>query len=214
VEAISDFTRVPAVPGPIAAGPVPSTTAPGGCRFEARMHWIKVASDLPTHRKSISLGVMLQDKKAWAYVVRLWMWAQGQAEDGRIVGHAAVHTVEHVTGWDGPKDLLVPALVSCGFLDDIGNGFRIHDWEKHAGAQTIENRKAAKRKRDWRKRRNGDGTGTSTGQGQDGTGMSSPKRKRERERKRETEKEQKPIGSVQPSIVPLLGRGVQGGNKE
>lgn len=151
--------------------------------------WIKVATDLRTHRKSLQLGVELQDRRAWSYVVALWMWASQQAEDGRVTGPAAVPTIEAMSGWDGPAGALVEALTHCGFIDEIGNGFRIHDWDKHAGAQTEERVKAAKRKRDWRKGQPKDVPGTERGRPGDDAVMSPDKRERERETQKETEKE-------------------------
>jgi hypothetical protein len=105
--------------------------------------WIPLAVDFPDSRKSVALGVALQQDQAWAYIVKLWTWFAKNAPEGRIDGPDAVAVIEHAAGWKGSAGELVGAAVlpHIQLLDDTGKGFAIHDWADHCGAH-VEKREA------------------------------------------------------------------------
>jgi hypothetical protein len=114
--------------------------------------WIQVATDIRSHPKFIRLGIELQDPMAWAYVVAFWMWTAEHAGDGRIEGKGADCVIEHAAGWRGPTGALVSACVRIGLLDEISNGFAVHDWQDYAGAHIDKRDKERSRLKSYRER--------------------------------------------------------------
>lgn len=96
--------------------------------------WIKVATKLPRDEKSLQLRVELQTKWAWAHVELLWFACAENKPDGIFIGRGCESIIEEWAQWDGRKGEFVSACVRCGFLDEMSNGYRIHAWEKWAGA--------------------------------------------------------------------------------
>lgn len=116
----------------------------------ARLQRIEVDADLKTHRKSAALAVMLQDPRAWTWLVDMWMWASHNEPSGLIPGPAARLVLEHVLGWGGKPGVLVEAFIASGWLDVRDNGLYIHDWHDHAGAHIAHAEKEAERAREYR----------------------------------------------------------------
>jgi hypothetical protein len=91
--------------------------------------WIRVYNDLPDHPKSDHLAALLDDRRAWTYVVQLWLWASRVKPDGDLSGlHPSV--IAKRAGWDGDPMVFVDAMQEVGFLDEN----KIHDWVDFQGA--------------------------------------------------------------------------------
>jgi len=91
--------------------------------------WIRVYNDLPDHPKSDHLAALLDDRRAWTYVVQLWLWASRVKPDGDLSGlHSSV--IAKRAGWDGDPMVFVDAMQEVGFLDEN----KIHDWVDFQGA--------------------------------------------------------------------------------
>lgn len=106
--------------------------------------WIKVATDLPEHPKARALAKRLNDTRAWAWPVRLWLHAARFAPDGRFRDLAAV---EEAAGWEGKRGVLGAALQAVRFLDKRNRGFALHGWAEWAGAYLDRLRRDRLRKR-------------------------------------------------------------------
>lgn len=126
--------------------------------------WIKLASDLPFHPKALALRRRLRDQRAWAWPVRLWLYAARFAPDGRFRDAAEV---EAAAEWAGKRGALVAALLACRFLDRRGRQFTLHGWEEWTGGDIERMRRDRERKRRERAEvsegRPQDARGTSTG---------------------------------------------------
>lgn len=91
--------------------------------------WIRVYNDLPDHPKSDHLAALLDDRRAWTYVVQLWLWASRVKPDGSLAGlHPSV--IAKRAGWEGEPIGFVTAMREAGFLD----GDNIHAWDEYQGA--------------------------------------------------------------------------------
>lgn len=115
------------------------------------LRWFKVAADLMRHKKSVALAGRLHDPRAWAYVVQMWAWFCEQAGHGEQIGPDAPYLIAQGSGWLGDPDEFCRHLVAVGFLETVPEGFRVHNWEKWAGAHVEYQRKDAARKREDRR---------------------------------------------------------------
>lgn len=77
--------------------------------------WIKLYNNLPEHPKSDRLAALLDDRRAWTYVVQLWLWASRVAPDGDLSG-ISDDMIAHRAGWQGDATLFAQALRTTGFL--------------------------------------------------------------------------------------------------
>ena len=102
----------------------------------AGMPWVRVYADLAGHPKIVALQDALDgDPFAWSYPVALWCWCARYAPEGRGTGRlGGPGVVERAAGWQGKRGALFPLLVRCGLVDEIPDGWTVHDWEDHAGA--------------------------------------------------------------------------------
>ncbi len=72
----------------------------------------------------------------------LWWWALDYAHDGSLAGYDDADVADAAL-WEGDASLFVAGLVAAGFVDEDGQGRRIHDWEEYAGrlvAQRLSNK--------------------------------------------------------------------------
>lgn len=94
--------------------------------------YMKVGSNLPRHPKAIFLATQLETtlQDAVAKLIWIWSWAQTYAEDGDLSKHdpAVIATAAEYAG--KPEDF-VKALIASGWMDA---NYRLHKWEKWAGA--------------------------------------------------------------------------------
>jgi hypothetical protein len=120
--------------------------------------WIKVAADLRENEKSVRLAAMLNDRRAWSYVVGLWMWCAEQQGDGRVAGplDEAKGMIEFGASWAGPAGQLADALLRCGFIEPSEEGgLEVHDWMEWQAAHASKRAKERERKAKQRARLKG-----------------------------------------------------------
>lgn len=84
------------------------------------------------HRKTGRL-IRLLGKGAELLPIRLWCYCgRHHAEDGALTGYSA-QEIESKVAWWGRSGSAVEAMVEAGFLDQVENGFQVHNWQKRAG---------------------------------------------------------------------------------
>jgi hypothetical protein len=66
-------------------------------------------------------------------LLHLWCWAANHSPtDGWLPGSAkSTEAVERLAFWYGRKGELVAALISIGFIDQIGDWLQLHEWATH-----------------------------------------------------------------------------------
>ena len=96
--------------------------------------WIEIHQSLPTHRKIVSAGHLLNVPRMSliGHMVCLWTWALDNAESGNLTG-LSPEVIALGAQWVGDPDAFVNALIQVGFLDQTQNQLRIHDWNDYAG---------------------------------------------------------------------------------
>ncbi len=107
--------------------------------------WLEFHQTMPTHRKTLRLARALNVTKFEAIGIMccLWCWALDNAtKDGLITG-ADAQDIADAVGYTGDPDGFVFALISSGYLEQEGGGFRLHDWYDYAG-KLISRREANK----------------------------------------------------------------------
>jgi hypothetical protein len=141
----------------------------------AGLPWFALASDFPTHPKTVRLALRLKDQNAGMYVVRLLAFCAQHAPAGRLDGEAVEAIIEGACEWRKTSGALVTALVGCGFLERDGDGYLVHGWLERNGAHVRKRERDAKNPRGNRPRPALDGSGTDAG----------PALEREKERDRD-----------------------------
>ena len=102
--------------------------------------WVKVSVDLPRHAKLYRLARQLgiTRREAFYYVFNLWRFAMLNYPDGNL----PADDEELAYGCDLDESIdpaqFAYALVHCGesrpgFLDELKNGYHVHDWEQYTG---------------------------------------------------------------------------------
>jgi hypothetical protein len=168
----------------------------------AGLPWLKVASDWKGSKKAIRLRVFLQDEWAWAYAVSLWMWTAQHEGDGTIAGPGCLEVIADAAGWKGDPKHFAECMVRAGLLDEVSDGYYVHDWHDYAGAHIEKADKERARLKAYRER-------TRTTRVQNAyVQPSSTYVHGERERETETEaslsQAQPPTASVwPPNLTPL-----------
>lgn len=103
--------------------------------------WVKVSVDLPRHAKLYRLARRLNitRRDAFYYVFNLWRFAMLNYPDGNL----PADDEELAYGCDLDESIdpaqFAYELVHCGesrpgFLDELKNGYHVHDWEQYTGA--------------------------------------------------------------------------------
>ena len=118
----------------------------------AGLPWLKVASDWKGSKKAIRLRVFLQDEWAWAYPVSLWMWTAQHEGDGTIAGPGCVEVISDAAGWKGDPKHFVDCMVRAGLLDEVSDGYYVHDWHDYAGAHIEKQERERERLKAYRER--------------------------------------------------------------
>src|SRR5688572_15962882 len=72
-------------------------------RSTVSLPWIKVFTNLPRHWKADRLGELLDDPRAWTYVVELWLWAADVRPDGDLSSLGNT-TIARRAGWQGDAE--------------------------------------------------------------------------------------------------------------
>ena len=84
------------------------------------------------HRKAARLRALLGPYSD-VLPIRLWAYAARQHPySGSLSGYSMIE-IEHVIAWRGPREKACKALIECGFIDRVENGFQVHDWTEHEG---------------------------------------------------------------------------------
>lgn len=105
------------------------------------MPYLNLDLDYFSHPKVVRL-VGLLGQEAFVVPIRLWTYAgKHHAERGLLEGYSK-HELEAAMSWSGEKDICVDALLKVGLLEEIKNGFKIHDWKDHAGHLSAFKRRA------------------------------------------------------------------------
>lgn len=107
--------------------------------------WIELHVSLPRHRKSLQLAMLLDDKKAWAYVAQAWLWCGENCVTGIIKGAMAPKVLEIAAGWEGEPGRFVDAAVEVGFVDRDGDSLVLHGWAERAEAHIAKRERDAER---------------------------------------------------------------------
>lgn len=112
------------------------------------MAWIEVHQGIFRHRKTVSLGHLLDVPRmsAGGHIISLWLWALDNAPNGDLAGIAPA-VIAFGAEWDGDPTVFVDRLVDVGFLDRDHTSLSIHDWYDYAGRLIEARRKDAERKR-------------------------------------------------------------------
>lgn len=130
----------------------------------AGLPWIKVWTAIASHPKVQRLERELGIEDALGVVVRLWCWTADYHPDGEIPESDAAAlerfmlcdlTLPESVTRNAPVTL---ACVTCGLLDSIPGGFRVHDWHEmqtvHVEAEERRRVQARERQARFRSRRN------------------------------------------------------------
>lgn len=94
------------------------------------MAWIELHDDLPDHKKVIKLsGLLHLDKDAVVgKLIRLWLWALNNREDG-VFQKCDVQTISEKMLYKGKAQGLIDAMLECRLLDECDGGYQIHKWD-------------------------------------------------------------------------------------
>lgn len=112
------------------------------------MAWIEVHQSLIRHRKTTSLGNLLDVPRmsAVGHIIALWLWALDNTEDGDLTG-LDPSVIAVAAEWPGAPEVFVDAAVKAGFLDRTSDSLQIHNWMDYAGKLVTQRRKDRERKR-------------------------------------------------------------------
>lgn len=117
----------------------------------AGLPWFKQQVDLRRDPRSLILGDILGDPRAWTYVVEMRMHFAENAPTGCVSGLHVDIAVERGAGWRGERGMLLSALLEAGFIrcaparDDVGMEIEDLDWTRDQGAHVAKFQKDAKK---------------------------------------------------------------------
>ena len=89
---------------------------------------IRVSLSFRHHRKRKRLILRLGNKGLVA-LIDLWCTVAEQNPTG-ILNNYSKEDIEIDSGWAGTPGEFVNALLEIGFLEDVENGFCLHNWKK------------------------------------------------------------------------------------
>jgi hypothetical protein len=117
----------------------------------AGLPWIKVWTAIATHPKVQRLEKDLGIPDALGLVIRLWCWTADYHPDGEIPASDSPAMTRFVIcdlGLGSDADVTL-ACVTCGLLDPIPGGFRVHDWHEMqtSHVEAVERRRLQARER-------------------------------------------------------------------
>jgi hypothetical protein len=88
--------------------------------------WIRLYVSFFTHRKTMR---MRRELGTIEPILRLWVWAAENAQDGCLFG-VSDEDLEEAMGWRGKRGKAIGCARECGFID----GDILHGWEEKTGA--------------------------------------------------------------------------------
>jgi len=115
----------------------------------ANVTWIKLHSNVFTHKKTYVLADMLNLKVIYAaaHVIKLWTWAVDNAKDGDL-SEIPNRMIAKAAEWTKNADLFVNSCIEAGWLDqDESGNIKIHDWEDYTDTLIKRRERDAERKR-------------------------------------------------------------------
>ena len=110
------------------------------------MAWIEVHDTLPDHPKVLRAAKTLKlDSDALVgKLVRLWVWALGNREDG-VLNDLDADRLDVIMQYKGKASALLEALVTNRLLDALPDEhYMIHDWDEHV--MMLRDKREEKRK--------------------------------------------------------------------
>ena len=98
------------------------------------MAWIELHDTLPDHKQVLAVATALKADKDLIVgkLVRLWVWALNNREDGRFIMQD-VATIAEIMRFKGKPQKLITALLDARLLDYDGCNYMIHDWDERVG---------------------------------------------------------------------------------
>lgn len=110
------------------------------------MAWIEVHDTLPDHPKVLraAKALKLDSDALVGKLVRLWVWALGNREDG-MLNDLDADRLDVIMQYKGKASALLEALVANRLLDALPNEhYMIHDWDEHV--MMLRDKREEKRK--------------------------------------------------------------------
>lgn len=110
------------------------------------MAWIEVHDTLPDHPKVLraAKALKLDSDALVGKLVRLWVWALGNREDG-MLNDLDADRLDVIMQYKGKASALLEALVVNRLLDALPNEhYMIHDWDEHV--MMLRDKREEKRK--------------------------------------------------------------------
>lgn len=110
------------------------------------MAWIEVHDTLPDHPKVLraAKALKLDSDAIVGKLVRLWVWALGNREDG-MLNDLDADRLDVIMQYKGKASALLEALVANRLLDALPNEhYMIHDWDEHV--MMLRDKREEKRK--------------------------------------------------------------------
>ena len=148
--------------------------------------WLRLESDIVDHPKTGRLEALLNEPLAGWYVIRALSWMSRFCPTGHVRDSDGT-SLESCAKWRGEPRALLSALVACGWLDVVENGWEWHDWAEHQGKVAHKAAKERERKAAYRARaaqnvpRDSDGTSAGRPAQRDVTGRDVTGREKEGE---------------------------------
>ena len=110
------------------------------------MAWIEVHDTLPDHPKVLraAKALKLDSDALVGKLVRLWVWALGNREDG-MLNDLDADRLDVIMQYRGKASALLEALVANRLLDALPDEhYMIHDWDEHV--MMLRDKREEKRK--------------------------------------------------------------------
>lgn len=110
------------------------------------MAWIEVHDTLPDHPKVLraAKALKLDSDALVGKLVRLWVWALGNREDG-VLNDLDADRLDVIMQYKGKASALLETLVTNRLLDALPDEhYMIHDWDEHV--MMLRDKREEKRK--------------------------------------------------------------------
>jgi hypothetical protein len=81
------------------------------------------------------------------YPIKLWCWCAKYSKETGVLTGMNSSGIEIIIGWNATPGVACSALVECGFLEQDGEKYRVHDWKNiqgHLIAFSIRGKRNAK----------------------------------------------------------------------
>lgn len=115
--------------------------------------WIEVHQEMSRHPKTLALAQALKisRREAVGLLIDLWTWGLSCADETGFLRVTSPDGIAMAMDWPlRQAGKLVDALVSCGWIDQRGSSYSLHDWEDYT-SRLSDKRRDAERKRNARK---------------------------------------------------------------